>query len=196
MSAVASGERAAPHPPTLRAFFDAAPIDEARLQRALDKKLRGPAEIAGVGRAEALAQLTPEAHAALASALDIPLADAMARAWLQFAELRDAAQLSASGRPYVAPLGRHRLTSEHAPLLEISFGDVVLEELEARVALTIAVEAVEIILRGGAISALRNGFYSAAGALSLDGATLVALPSRAFAITQETPLRRPLRPPH
>ncbi len=189
-------EPAAPHPPTLRALFDATDIDAHRLERVLNRRSRPIAEAAGLARADIAQRLAPAALDALRAALDIALADVMARAWLPLPELREAAQLSASGRPYLAPLARHRLVSEHAPGLEIAYDGEPIERIAARASVSFSIEAMEIVMRDGAIAAIRNGFYSGAGSLSLDGVGLAVLPTRAYAVGAETPLRRPLRPPH
>lgn len=187
---------ASAHPPTLRAFFEAAPVGAGRFVRAIAAKAAGVGDVMGLGRGQAAERLAPAVRNALYAALDITLADLMARAWTDLAELRDAAQLSASGRPYLVALGRHRLVSEHAPGVEVAFGRSSAARFSARVSVVFTVEAMEIVIEDGAIASLRSGAYAAAGSLALEGVVLASAATRRFEIKTPARLRSPVRPPH
>lgn len=183
------------HPATLRAFFEPAPIDHPRLTRALRQRVGGAARAVGRARDEVALVLEEPVLNGLRAALDINFAEIMARAWTSLAEIRDAAQLSATGRAYAVPLGRHRLRSEHAPSLEIAHENVVVGSLGAQATLDLSIEQMEIILQDGAITAIRRGDYFGAGALAIGGAQIATLERRPFSLQGEARLRHPLKLP-
>ena len=183
------------HPATLREFFEPAQIKSDRLGRAVLKKAGRPAQAIGRNRREVAIVLKEPVMDALWGALDISFADILSRGWLALNELRHAAQLSANGRPYAVPVGRHRLRSEHRPALEVTHDDAAVASLKALAIIEIRIESIEIIVREGAVSALRNGHYIGAGALQIEGVGIASMEQRAFTLEGEARLRKPLPVP-
>lgn len=180
------------HPPSLAALFLPAEIDETALKSVLYRKTRRLAKAVRRDRQNAASAMCDGALAALRSALNIPLSDLMAGPWAELRELRDAAQLSASGRAYSVALGDHKLRSDHTPILDIARRGAHLAQLKARVRVEFEFERVEIVLRDGAIVALREGLYDGKGALSIEGATVAMLPKERFEIGREARLHKPI----
>ncbi|MCI4664247.1 MAG: hypothetical protein MRY74_05955 [Neomegalonema sp.] len=184
------------HPATLRALFEHASFDQDRLKRLLLRKAARPAQSMRRGASEVAQVLHEPVFSALHGALDIRLADVMARGWLSLSELRDAAQLSATGHAYAAPLGRHKLRSEHAPRLDIRLGEELIDRIAAQISLEFTIETMQLIISDGALVALRQGDYSVVGALRVEGEPIAALSDSRFVLEDRAELTRPLKIPH
>jgi len=116
--------------------------------------LRKTASLSGAGSSEAASELVERLLAgARARLLDIPLVDVLLGGWLRLRAVQAYAtpERRASDRHYAHELAKHRLTSEHAPKVELYVHDVRLAEVEFDLQLSIVIAKAKLLIRRGRI---------------------------------------------
>jgi hypothetical protein len=187
-------------PPTIGGllFPGAGSADE--IQRLLDD--RGVPERA-VGKELALTTGLVRAAAAeigsvVAGLLDIDLVDVLVSAWKKYGALSAAAEetLLSPGEERYVDLATHRITSTHAPSVELLLDDVPVGSVDFELELGAVIEALRAVVTDGRLTAIRSGRIELSATLSCEGVELRSVsrtidPSLEFDLGDGVPLREP-----
>ena len=141
----------------------------------LGAAIRGKPQL-GIGDVE------QELGGAFSRVLDIKLADVFAGGWSKLHEIAKYADTGRypRGERHAVPLGRHRISSRHDPVIEVVVEDVTTLRLQLEVSLEAQFEGVVLSIDGGLIRAMRSGAWSASGAVLCGGTQLASVKSRRY----------------
>lgn len=104
-------------------------------------------------------------------ALDLDVTSVLKLGWQRYSSLTDAARrsLDSPGAEEVVELATHRITSSHEPHVEIIFDDVPIATIALRIDLKLDLHAVQAVIAGGRLVALRSGRVDLQADLSCEG---------------------------
>ncbi len=110
------------------------------------------------------------------------LDDILQRSWGKLQAVQEAIRHTAADPAAIAvvPLLDHRITSTHAPHIDLVLGQKSLCRLVFEIALSLELRGVELEVRGGRISALTSGSCLGEGVFGLAGQTLIKRATPAF----------------
>lgn len=171
-------------PLTLKTFFcedPAAPVaDGCELDLARKAVEEACAALPGPAREGAVK--------ALAGALDevfhVGLGEVLEASWGKLAGLQDALAATRADPAKVArvPLLDHKVTSKHAPYIDLMLGGRQLTRLTFDIVLTLALRGVQLDVRQGGLHGLTAGECQGEGTFSLGGQTLIKRSTPALAL--------------
>ena len=106
--------------------------------------------------------------------LDLPVGDALRRAWATHRRLKDAARhtLATPGSEEVVELDSHRATSSYHPYVQLMVDEEVVRTVRFDLVLVFDVQALLAIVRAGELVAFRTGNCVATATLSSEGFVL------------------------
>jgi hypothetical protein len=112
------------------------------------------------------------------------LEDILQRSWGKVAAVDEALKATRDDPAGLAvvPLLDHRITSRHAPHIDVVLGAKSLARLVFDIALSLELQGVQLEVRGGRIHALKSGACIGEGVFSFAGQTLIKRATPAFAL--------------
>jgi len=107
--------------------------------------------------------------------LDISLNDIMMGAWTKMRAIREFAQGEklSSGRTHKYVLTEHKITSKHAPKIELFVYDNKVAEVVVDISLTLVIAKTKLLIKQGRIMEVRISGCQAMGRLSCLGQTIL-----------------------
>jgi hypothetical protein len=107
----------------------------------------------------------------VAEALDLDVTSVLKLGWQRYSSLTDAARRSVDtpGAEEVVELATHRITSSHEPHVELIYDDVPIATIALRIDLKLDLHAVQAVIAGGRLVALRSGRVDLHADLSCEG---------------------------
>jgi len=165
----------AEHPEKLGEFFAADAETFSRQPLPADGKEAVKEDLTGLDKAALEGFVFADLMVTLYAALDLPLEDILRSAWsslIELQEYRDAKKHPPEETSSVR-FGKHRVTSNHHPKVEVLLNDQEVACLTFDVTLTLNVTATTLQVRGGRIWEARGAEFQGEAALSYRGFSLM-----------------------
>jgi hypothetical protein len=133
--------------------------------------------------------------------LDVSLIDVLVGAWAKHREIMKQLRASATDptRTLLVHLGRHSITSNHRPSIEVRLEGHVVADVAFPVEVEFELSALVLILRGGTVREIRTGEIKGKGTVKLEHAVImkrelapIRLPGT-IVLNEDTPVSLPLR---
>jgi hypothetical protein len=122
--------------------------------------------------------------------LDIAVIDVLLAAWRKHGEVRELLRATAADPTHTAlvHLTEHAIESAHAPSIEVRSHGTPIARLSFAVSVACEIEAVELVIRAGAIDEVRLGEVRIQGTVKLDNSLLLARTLAPIALPQRIAL--------
>jgi hypothetical protein len=142
-----------------------------------------------------------EVGSVVAGLLDLDLVDVLVSGWQKYDALSLAAEetLLSPGQEHVIDLATHRITSTHAPSVELVVDGVPapIASIDFEIDLAAVIQALRAVVSGGKLTAIRSGDVELSAKLSCEGVELTSIehridPSLELDLGSGVPLREPL----
>jgi hypothetical protein len=134
--------------------------------------------------AAALGQVSDTVKTALDGLFAVSLADVLAASWGKVAGIRDAIEATRKDANTTAlvPLVDHKITSQHKPHIDVTYGGKSLIVLPFDISLSLTLKGLMLELERGAISNVKAGTALGEGTVSFAGKKILTHKTRELAL--------------
>jgi hypothetical protein len=137
-----------------------------------------------------------EVGSVAAGLLDMDLVDVLVSGWKKYGALFSAAEetMWSPDEELWVDLATHRITSTHAPSVELVLDGVTVGSIDFEIELGAEIQALRAVVRGGKLTAIRSGHIEMSARLSCEGVELKSVtrefdPSLELDLGDGVPLR-------
>lgn len=159
---------------TVRSIFFDSPADAvSALATAVRSGAAGDGVVDALGRMPDAGKkaVLSEVGSAAAGILELGVQDIFGQAWGKYTALRRAAVATAAdpGSEQIVELASHTLSFDHQPGVDVHIGDLPPLPITLHIQLTILVQGLVAVVRGGRLLLVRTGSCEATGTLTIAG---------------------------